>query len=172
MNTLYKTLEGIGFDKKDIKASVIRVNTKYTHKQGNDVFAGYAYRTTMNLYFEFDSDLLGKIFPAMADSGINPQIRISFTVKDKEEIKNRLLSAAAKGARNKASILCEAMDVKLGKLIKINYNWDEIDIYSNTAYMRDYAVSIGSAPSYESEIEFSPEDIDITDDAVFVWEIE
>ena len=65
------------------------------------------------------------------------------------------------------------MDVKLGSLVKINYNWEEIHIHSNTFYdMEEKMIGWGSSPDlYSTGIDYTPDDIDVTDDASFVWEI-
>jgi len=64
--------------------------------------------------------------------------------------------------------LCEGMGVKLGKLLCINYNWDEIIIHSSTR------LEYGSFDKSEcrcSDMDFTPDDIPVEDGASFVWEI-
>ncbi len=64
--------------------------------------------------------------------------------------------------------LCEGMGVKLGKLLCINYNWDEIIIHSSTR------LEYGSFEKSEcccSDMDFTPDDIPVEDGASFVWEI-
>ena len=57
------------------------------------------------------------------------------------------------------------MGVKLGKLLTINYDWSEIEIYSSAKYEKEYNVL--ESPFYD----ISPDDIHVKEDAVFVWEI-
>ncbi|MCD8123982.1 MAG: hypothetical protein LUE23_02965 [Lachnospiraceae bacterium] len=55
-------------------------------------------------------------------------------------------------AQRKAEILCEASGVKLGQLLNVDYNWGELEIYSNTQYKLSeecmpYAVAPGALTS-------------------------
>lgn len=71
----------------------------------------------------------------------------------------------------KAELLCEASGVKLGQLLTINYNWSELNIYSDSTY--DLLPSfLREEPIKARHIEIEPDDIDVKDNAVFVWEIE
>lgn len=167
---LQETVEKIGFEKKELKTSAIQISPKYddVKRNGNyvEVFKGYEFYTKMNLAFDFDSKRLGAVFAAVGGLGFEPKLDVRFSVKDEESAKNALLANAAKDAKTKAQVLCEAMGVQLGKLVTINYNWDEIEFYSDT----DYSVKgriMGARP-----IDFTPEDIELEDSAAFVWEIE
>lgn len=167
---LQETVEKIGFEKKELKTSAIQISPKYDNVKRNDnyveVFKGYEFYTKMNLAFDFDSKRLGAVFAAVGGLGFELKLDVRFSVKDEESAKNALLANAAKDAKIKAQILCAAMGVQLGKLVTINYNWDEIEFYSDT----DYSVKgriMGARP-----IVFIPEDIKLEDSAAFVWEIE
>lgn len=170
-------IQNCGFDKKDLKTSELIEKTNYEHvnKKGTyvDVFKGYIFHTEMILRFDFSSSMLNEVFTAITKSKASPKIKVEFTVKDKEAVKRSLLGNAAKDAKEKAGILCQSMDVKLGSLQKINYNWEDIYIHSNTSYdMDNRMIGWGSSPEfYTTGINYTPDDIDVTDDALFVWEI-
>ena len=58
----------------------------------------------------------------------------------------------------------------LGTLLSIDYNWGELHLYSPTS------CSVGSADLAETcgapaDMAIEPDDIDVSDSAVFVWEI-
>lgn len=168
INALQEAVAFAGFKKTDLKTTEITVTTKYesVKKSGvyTDVFIGYQFKNDLKLRFDFDSQKLGCVLQAIGNSNATPKIKVDFSVKDKEAVKNRLLANAAKNAKEKAELLCEAMGVKLGKLLVIQYNWDEIQIYSSTRHER-VVVAAGA-------IDFTPDDISVEDDACFVWEIE
>lgn len=170
LERLQKFVCSAGFGKKDIKTKRISITTEYESVKQNgvykDVFKGYDFSTELKVTFDFDSKLLGEVLKAIASSGTNPKTRVIFTVRDKEAAKNKLLENAAKDARTKAEILCAASGVKLGRLMSIHYNWDELEIFSHTDYTLNSELSVGSA-----EIDFTPDDIDLEDNASFVWEI-
>ena len=131
---------------------------------------GYEFNSSLKLSFDFNPERLGKALEKLSKSEVKPNISILFSVKNKEAIKNKLLAAAAQDAKNKAEILCTALGAKLGQLLKINYNWDEINVYSNMRYEKQCFDQ--SAAATADIIDFTPEDIDLTDNAFFVWEIE
>ena len=63
----------------------------------------------------------------------------------------------------------ETSDVALVDLLSSDYNWGELNIYSDTRYeMSDDCIA---APMLAKSIEIEPDDIDISDSATFVWEI-
>lgn len=170
-------IQKCGFDKKDLKTSELKERTEYEQVKKNGsyvgVFKGYNFHTEMILRFDFSSSKLNEVFSAITKSKAAPRIKVEFTVKDKEAVKKALLGSAAKDAKEKADILCQSLDVKLGSLVKINYNWEEIHIHSNTFYdMEEKMIGWGSSPDlYSTGIDYTPDDIDVTDDASFVWEI-
>jgi uncharacterized protein YggE len=172
---LQKFVQSIGFKKEDLKASEINVTPEYDSIRKNnkyiDVFKGYNFITELKLCFDFDSKKLGEVFSLSSTTKCTPKIDVEFTVKDKEAIKKKLLANAAKDAREKANILCEAMGVKLGNLITINYNWTDINIHSYTNYKLDNMITTGLCCREESLVDFTPDDISVNDDASFIWEI-
>ena len=173
---LQEIIQEIGFKKEDLKTSLINVYPKYENERRNDsyvnVFKGYNFFSEMKLCFDFDSQKLGEAFSSISTSDAKPRMNVNFTVKDKEAVKKRLLGAAAKDAKEKAQILCDAMGVKLGKLITINYNWDEIEIYSSTKYEMNTSPRMLCADIRDTSVDFTPDDISVEDDASFVWAIE
>ena len=175
---LQEIIVGCGFKKEDLKTSEIRVYPKNERvKKGGhyvEVLTGYEFYSEMIVRFVFDSEKLGQIFASITQSKPSPRINVEFTVKDKEAVKKNLLAASAKDAKEKANILCQAMDVKLGKLQTINYNWDELKIYSRTKYFlneeRERVLYDACDMGYNG-LDFTPDDIRVDDDASFVWEI-
>ena len=155
-----------------MKTSAISITTKYDSVKRNgdyvEIFAGYRFTTKMKLSFDFDSEKLGKVFASISEMDFAPKVNVIFSVKDEEFVKNQLLANAAKDAKTKAQVLSEAMGVKLGKLITIQYNWDVIEIQSRTSYYFEETGRIKGS----REIDFTPEDISLEDEAAFIWEIE
>ena len=158
-----------GFEKKDLKTTAFSVSTDYKNvKKQNEyirVLDGYIFRNELKIEFTFEAKKVNDVLKALHNSGVTTEIDISFTVQDKEAVVNKLLYAATQNAREKAKTLCDAMGVKLGKLITINYNWTDIDIYSNVRYECEMEC-VGSAMT-----DICPDDVSVSENAVFVWEI-
>ena len=81
-----------------------------------------------------------------------------------------LLESACVNAKQKAEILTRAAGVTLGTLLSIDYNWGELHLYSPTSCSvgSDDLLMTCSAPA---DMAIEPDDIDVSDSAVFVWEI-
>lgn len=170
---LNETLESIGFEKSSIKTTNFNVRTDYDHEKdcyGNykSIFNGYEITHNLKLIFDFNMDRLSQALSAIAECLSHPQLSVAFTVKDATAINEEMLRSATSNAKRKAEILCEASDVLMGKLIVIDYNWSELDIYSHTRY--DYSEDSMSM-MVSNSIDIEPEDIDVSDTATFVWEI-
>lgn len=170
---LQRAVVSSGFAKEDLKTLSFNVRTNYegeTDEKGryHNVFAGYVCRYTLKLSFDMDAKLLAETLTAISDSGANAEFSIQFTVKDPERVSAELLRLATENARQKAEVLCAASGAKLGTLLKIDYDWTDINVFSASAYTMERErgiVAAGAVP------EFEPEDIKSQDSAAFTWEI-
>ena len=76
-------------------------------------FIGYKYEHVLKIEFDSDNKRLGKILYALARASVQPELRISYTVKDPEASKNLLLGKAVEDAVAKAGVLAKASGVSL-----------------------------------------------------------
>lgn len=170
---LQNAIESAGFDKEDLKTTSFNIKTHYeSYRDNNDnyrsKFDGYICRQSLKIEFDFDTEVMSKVFAAIAKTQISPQLDIQFSVKDKSVISEKLLVSAAKNAKYKAEILAKASGVILGDLVSIDYNWSELHLYSQTRYeVEENCMAVQS--SYAPGIE--PDDIKVSDTVLFVWEI-
>lgn len=170
---LNESLMSIGYLKEDLKTINFNIDTKYNHIKNHDgnyqtIFIGYEIVHNLKLEFDFDTDKLSKTLSVIARCLSHPELNITFTIKDTSKINEELLKSATINAKRKAEILCEASNVILGDLISIDYNWGELDIYSNTTFAFDEKVM----PMMETKsIDFEPDDIKLRDTVTFIWEI-
>lgn len=172
---LNASLAEIGFEKKSVKTTNFNVRTDYDRvkdKNGNysSVFNGYICTHRLKVEFDFDTKSLARTLYAISSCLANPELSISFTVKDPSAVNTELLKSATINAKKKAQILCEASGVELGQLLTIDYNWGELNIVSRTDYMLEekcMAMPVGGL----ADIDIEPDDIDVSDTATFVWEI-
>ncbi len=164
-----------GFEKDAAKTTNFNVRTDYdnvTDRNGNyrQEFRGYVVSHNLKVEFAFDVKHLSSALSAITGCLSHPQLSISFVVKDTAAVNEEMLCCAAANARKKAEVLCDASGVALGRLLSIDYNWGELDICSNTRY--SLAEDCMAAPMMAKSIDIEPEDIDVSDTATFVWEID
>lgn len=177
VDELAKALENVGFSKDSLKTVDFRVNVNYEYKVNKKGIReekrnGFICVNRLKLDFDFDNAKLVKAVDAITKSVADPKLGLAFTVKDEEAVKDELLKSAGQNARRRAEMLCEAAGGKLGNLITVNYNWNEISILS-PSHMRfdNNTTDIVDTCCLAAPSSFVPDDIDITDNAVFVWEI-
>ena len=168
------TCEKIGFEKNSVKTTDFNVRTNYESvkdKSGNykSVFKGYVCNHNLKVEFDFDTKTLARVLSAISESLAKPEFSISFTVKDPSAVSGELLKSAVKNAKEKAEILCLASGVKLGELVSIDYNWGEINLYSDTNY--EVGDRFMAKAACLSNIDIQPDDIKTSDTATLVWEI-
>lgn len=170
---LQTAAQSIGFEKNDLKTTSFNIRTHYKSYRDKDNnyknrFDGYACEQGLKLEFDFDTALMSKVLKAIAKAQTNPQLNVLFSIKDKAAVSEELLISATENAKHKAEILTKASGVTLGELINIDYNWGELNLFSQTRYdveLKNMIVSEAAAPDIE------PDDIDLRDTVTFVWEI-
>ena len=171
-------VEKQGYERKELKTLYFNIDTEYESYQAKDKswkrrFQGYKYVHRMKIEFPADNQRLGKMLYALAHCPVSPEFSIEYTVSDPEASKNELLGKAVKDSLKKASVLAEASDVKLGKIINIDYSWEEIDFVSKPLQemsLRCCELDESYSASYDMDIE--PDDIDITDTVTVVLALE
>lgn len=170
VDLMTSALVSVGFEKSDLKTSDYSVRTEYKSvrdKNGDysKKFDGYVCRYQLKLGLDFNTERLGKALGALTSVDPKPEISVDFTVKDPSAVSEKLLRSAAENARAKALILCEALGVKLGGLVTIDYDWSDINIISECR-----ADSVAMC-SERVIADIEPEEISSSDSARFVWEI-
>lgn len=179
INKLSNALVNAGFESDALKTVDFKVNIATGYKKNlkgvsEVVKTGFTCTYRMKLAFDFESEKLSKAIDAITKCVSDPRLNITFTVKDEEAVKDELLKSAGANARRRAEILCEAAGGKLGNLITVNYNWNEISILSPTRFDYDYlsdTAELCDDVLMTAPHPIQPDDIDLSDNAVFVWEI-
>lgn len=166
------SLEKMGFDKSILKTTDFQIEIRsesIRDEEGNyhRVFKGYECLHYLKLEFDFDTVLLGKVLQALFVSEANPELSIGFSIKDPTAIKEELLRSATENARRRAEILCEASGVRMGELMCIDYNWNELNVRSHTTFSMTKKLQDISLANMQIE----PEDIELRDSVTFVWSI-
>lgn len=180
INRLSNALVEAGFENDSLKTVDFKVRTETSYRKNmKAVIEGFTCANRMKLAFDFDGKKLSKAIDAITNCVSEPRLNITFTVKDEEAIKDELLKSAGTNARRRAEILCEAAGGKLGNLITVDYNWKSFNIFSPTKFDNNRTAVLDpmaddccllAAPMMAPKT-IQPDNIDLNDDAIFVWEI-
>ena len=96
---------------------------------------------------------------------------MSYTVKNPEAVKNKLLAKAVKDAAAKAKALTEAAELYLGSIQSMDYSWGEINFeiepMGNGLQLQEKCC-LGEGGSL---VDIEPDDIEVKDTVTVIWEI-
>ncbi|MCL1922434.1 MAG: SIMPL domain-containing protein [Propionibacteriaceae bacterium] len=167
------SLMSAGHDKSALKTTHFAVETKYDSFHDNDghwhqQFAGYRAAHSLHLEFDLDMEKLSLTLAAIGSCEAKPHLSIMFSVKDKNAVREELLTRGVEDALWKARILADAAGVTLGDIISIDYNWSEHHIYSATRLAVE-AKPMRGAAAPEAAMDISPEDIKVNDSVKVTW---
>lgn len=170
-------LVSIGYEKDAVKTTDFNVHTDYERIKGKDgeyhsLFKGFVCTHHLKILFDFQPQRLSQTLSSVSSCLSHPELSVAFTVKDPSAVNEMLLREATINARRKAEVLCSAANVKLGQLITIDYNWGELNVYSRSKYeLSEDCLPCLAAPG-AAAIDIEPDDVEASDTATFVWEIE
>lgn len=173
VKNLQEAIQLVGFNESDLKTTNFDIKTHYEKYYDEDnnyksKFDGYLCKQGLKLEFDYNTETMAKILTEIVNASTNPQLKIQFSVKNKAAIHEELLINATNNARKKADILTKASNVKIGKLLSIDYNWGELRLYSPTEYlMEDNLIELNIRTP-----DIQPDSINVSDTVSFVWEIQ
>lgn len=167
-------LEECGIERTSLKTENFYTSEKkksVEDQYGNISYRHIGYDITHYLNFKFDNnnELLGKVLSVLSKLKINPRIAISFTVKDSEQYKDKLIALAITDAKRKACTMASAAEVILGEIQQIDYSYQTINLESKQYLYLECARENSTADDFN--VDMTPEDMDLTDTVTIEWEI-
>jgi len=164
---LRQSITAAGLERAQLKTSGFNVHVNSKYKDGKSIFAGYSASHRMHIELPVDKELLNRVLRNVAGGLSGAEINLSFSVRDKESLRKKVLANAVQKAKENAGTLASAAGVKLGKLIQIDYGRAEVHIYEREASMVSKSLS---TPDYDVDIE--PDDVSAGDSVTLVYEID
>ena len=143
----------------------ISIETRYDDKQ-HPIFNGYSASHRMQIELPSDKELLNKVLREVAKGHSGAEISLSFSVKDKDALRQRVITQAVRTAKENAETLAAAAGVTLGKLQEINYGCVEVMVYEQESRM-----ICSPSLSGVSEPDIEPADVNAEDSVTLVYEI-
>ena len=164
-------IAGLGFARDSLRTLSFDVTTedesiRDPNGDYRQQLVGYQFTHATRLEFPRDNGLLGRLLYALGHGEAAPELVISYTVRDREGAKNRLLGQAVADARAKAEVLARAAGVPLSELLRIDYTRGEPDLEVRPM-ARPLRAMASAAPGYHIDIQ--PDDIEVSDTVTVVW---
>ena len=173
---LKNALAGLGFAKEALKTLRFDIEPEYEGYNEDGAYrqrlTGYRYTHVMKLEFDFDNARLGEILCALSAGPLQPELAVSYTVKDPEAARNALLAKAVSDAGEKAEALAAAAGVKLGDILCLNYAFNDVGLEvrpMNRALTANECAAPRMAKGFD--IGITPDDISISDTVTVIWAI-
>jgi uncharacterized protein YggE len=161
------SMSASGLDKAELKTTAFSVRVETQYRDGRHIFAGYVASHRLQIELPMNKKMLNKVLRHVARGHSGAEIRLTFSVKDKDALRKKVLAQAVETARRNAETLAAAAGVTLGKLVEMDYGWAEVQIYNREASM--LCESMAAGPGYDADIE--PEDVAAVDNVTLVFEI-
>lgn len=169
---LRECFASVGFDRDKLRTTSFSIDSKYESYRDaggeyKQKFVGYEYRHSAYILFDADNELLGRVLNALGGSGVMPEFRLEYTVRDKEAVREQLLAMIVADARSKAKCLAAAADAVLGDVVTINYSVSDNDIA-----IQPFERTMLCAKSVDNAaFDITPDDIIVEDSVTVTFEI-
>lgn len=168
LESLTASLTSSGFTTEDLKTGAVSIDSRYEYVRKDDgaqtrEFVGYTYSQAINVKFPIDMDLLSKAVSSISCSNVSPELSISFTLADRDALRDKLLKMAAEDARHKAEVISKASGTTLGSVKEISYDIEGCKIQAPTQ------AHVLRSCSSEAMVNMTPEEIIVEESVFFVW---
>lgn len=154
---------------KTIRLDIDKKTQREYDKFGNyksEKFVGFMLDHKVKIDLGMDNVLLSKVVKLIGKSLKQAEINIGYTVRDSRPSQLKMLERAVKDAKEKATIMANACDCKLGLVKEINYSVQELHIYSQARQIHgaDEAICCN-----EESLDITPDDLAVSDEVTVVW---
>ncbi len=177
LNELKELLPKADLDPKDLLSDAFSITTEYENyrDENNEYhkrFIGYSYHHQLHISFNNDNRLLGKVLYLIANCERSFESSFSYSLKDKEKIKDELLKSAYEDALRQAKVLADASKVTLKGIISISHDFNGLDNYilhPIKAFSRNLSADDKASGAYD--IDINADDLTFEDSIRVIWEI-
>lgn len=147
----------------------------YTEDEYNDkgkfiktVKKGYTLDQRIKIDLPIDNHLVNCIVRGIGKFIPSSQINIGYTLQDQRPSELKMLARAVKDAKEKATIMAEAAGCTLGKLISIDYGYQNIHVMSQA---RNIHSNSEAKASTTASLDITPDDLIISDTVDVTFEL-
>ena len=163
---LRKSMADSGLNRAQLKTSAFNVEVDNEYEKGRYTFVGYQASHRLSIELPVDCLLLNHVLRHISQGHSGAEIKLCFSVKDKNALHQRVLAQAVQTAKDNAQALAAAAGVALGNLQQIDYGWVEVRVYEQSAIM-----ACAGPQAISSEPDIEPEDVKAEDTVTLVYEV-
>lgn len=132
------------------------------------IFIEYRGEHKIDIKIDNDSNLINKILNMLNDNEFTPKVSLHFGLRDESIIKEEALKMAIEKAKNNSQIIANGLNIKLGNIQDVNYNFGGGSIYERRYdYLEEMDICENSC-----DFNIMPEDTSHNESVSIIWEIE
>ena len=146
----------------------IKAHNIYDDELKEYVFVEYRGEHRIDIKIDNNNTLINKILNLLNSNEFTPRISINFGLRDESKIKEEALRMAIEKAKKNAKIITMDLGVKLGNVIDIKYNFEDVNI---TRRRYDYFEDMHICENNQ-DFNIMPEDSKYDESVSVVWEID
>lgn len=107
--------------KQELKTINFYVTPKYQRQNNDNIFLGYEAVHELELQLPYDKEMLNNLIQTISESKAKASFRINFSIENIEVLRQKAISEAVKDAQNNANVIASSANVKIGKILNIDY---------------------------------------------------
>ena len=151
MNAIIATIKGVGIESRDIKTSSYSISPVYPTDDRGRRIPGQpvSYQVSQQLSVKVrDLSKAGGLIDQVVAEGTNMFHGIQFGLSNFQELEKQAKVNAAKDARERANLIAEGLNVKIGTVLGVGES--SVHPYPVRKMMAFEAASVGGAPQIEA----------------------
>jgi hypothetical protein len=169
---LIKQIIASGLNEKDIKTINFQLNKHSVYRRGATKDSGYFATQSLQIKFTYSKEKIAKILNTFSDSKADYNMYFNFMLSDtlRKQSEAVLIKIAVKDAKTKATTLSNESGVKIKSIKGIEYGI----VANNQPYpmLKTRSMMMADENGQGAMQGFTPDDIELNDEVLIIWEIE
>lgn len=154
----------VRFDIEDYTENEYDAADNYIGKKKN----GFILHQGIKVDLPIDNYLVNCIVKGVGKFIPNAQINIGYTLQDERPSQMKMLARAVSDARDKARVMAESVDCRIGRVLHILHHYSNVHVYSQA---RNIHSNSEAKASTSSSLDITPEDLVMSDTADVTFEL-
>ena len=159
-----KLAKNTRFDIEDYTENEYDDDGNYIGKKKN----GFMLNQRIKIDLPIDNILVNYIVKGIGKFIPNAQINIGYTLQDERPSQMKMLARAVSDARDKARVMAESVDCRIGKVLHIQYSHSNVHVFSQA---RNIHSNSEAKASTASSLDITPDDLVMSDTADVTFEL-
>ena len=168
---LIKQIVASGLNEKDIKTINFQLNKHSVYRRGSSKDSGYFASQSLQVKFVYSKEKVAKILNVFSESKAGYNMNFDFILSDtlKKKTEATLMKLSIKDAKMKANLLTAEAGVKIKRIKVIEYGVVSANRTYSMLPTRSMSADVTGGEAMQG---FTPNDIEMSDEVLIVWELE